>query len=329
MMNIKKTLLFFLVLLAPVNAEERFTVRGELLNFLPSFDQPYYVGDGAFVVSPFLSTSVNAERVKNDPEFDLGLRLIGDCYIDLHGASTVLQGRVSYFNSHFSDTTEAVRLAPIVGFPLASPFLLYRGSAVAETGLKYSAGDLTYGLELSPHPSLHFTVFGGAHYANIECRESFSYIILDSIDGLLTKTKSEFWGIGPEFGFDFTCPILSRPHKHWNLAIVGDLRGALLAAQVSSRFKSSTRFDVISETVFFKNEKLWRVIPSVDLSAGISWAWQSACFTTGIELGYEFLWYQNSIDRITFSDDTLAFGSFDLYSDLSFQGPYLAISIGF
>ena len=174
----------------------------------------------------------------------------------------------------------------------------------------------------------------GLHGAYIKFKEhttsSGTFINNDVVTPLLNNlhNNSQFYGIGPQVGLDYQFLSSSLPCLPGTWAFTVKARGALLAGNTMSDLSYIT-LRTGPTGVRIQNGDLWRVIPTANTDFGINYTFNCECFSATLELGYEFMWYSNCINKITGTDVAFSGDTIDVFNTFSLHGPYLSIWVAF
>lgn len=303
----------------------------ELLLFKPSIDQ------SAFVISSSLNV-VSGEffpdgaRYNNSFCYQPGFRITGLAAIP--GLCNNVEARFSYLDVSHSRSITGPYLFDVIAYPgegaQAPEDTSYNGTASIRDSFVYYGFDTTlnrYTL-CSARDNLQFLI--GLHGAYIQHKTRMTSVGTTGpvgtapVDNLL-KVYSQFWGIGPQIGIDYVYNIPC----YTCFGLVSSVRGALLCSNTQANTHYTTLRTVGTEGVNLKNDTLWRVTPALDARIGGSYERCVCGFDTALEVGYEWIWYHNSVDAIRGIETAFPGDSIDLLSDLSLQGPYVRLSVGF
>lgn len=305
----------------------------ELLYFKPSIE------NSSFAISSIANASggefyPSGKRHHNRANYKPGFRIEGlyelcDC--------NYLDGRFTYFRAGHRDSANGPFLFDTIGFPgegaQAPEDTSYAGAARIHDRYRYYAGDLTFNrLSLCSCADNLYLLFG-LHYANIQHKTHFRSFgtFLDGsvslpVDNLL-NSRSRFWGIGPQIGFDYTYKLpyccLGRFSLHT------DLRAALLCSKSHATFHYSSRRTINTAGVNLDNDHVWHVNPALDARIGGTYNFCFCGYEGALEIGYEWVWYHNGINTITGYDVAFPGDSIDYYSNFSIHGPYLRLGVDF
>ena len=311
----------------------RLTVRSELLYFQPTMDQSYYVisSTNNFFSGNFFP---DGTRHNNTAPYKPGYRV--EALYDLCNGVNEFDFRFTSFTGGHTSSVAGPVLFDTIGYPgdgAQSPEDTFNnGFSKTKGSFKYYAGDATFNrLFLDCFPE-NFTFLFGLHYAYIQFKQNFSSggFFLDH-EALLANSQhltseSHFWGVGPQFGLDY------RYNFEWCDAEVVSVFGNCRAALLCSNTKSNFHYDTLrtgSVGVNIRNEPLIRITPTIDARLGLSYNFCCLSYEANIELGYELVWYSNSIDSIVGLDVAFPGNTIDAFSSLNLQGPFLALSLRF
>lgn len=313
-----------------------FSLQGELLYLKPGVDQSYYVISS---IDNVVEENIfpNGRRHNLDPKYRPAFRI--EALAPFCNTCNNLDLRFTYFNGGNSNTTDGDFLFDTIGYPgngAQDPEdTFYTGIAKFHENFRYYGGDVTINRLVLNGCRDGLALIFGLHYAHIRVNDDFSSsgtrlddIVVIPVSNSLHR-NSQFWGVGPEFGIDYhfmfyPC-LFQRPQT---FSFVANARASLLASHTNAHFHYSTlRTGGIG--VNLSNKPLWRVTPSVDARLGLSYNFCCPCFSLYFEAGYEFIWYSKCVDSITGYDVAFAGDSIDVFSDLSLQGPYIAICMDF
>lgn len=304
-----------------------------LLYFKPTIDQSSYVitstnnrfGDEVFP---------NGRRHLISTKYKPGVRL--ERLIELCNGCNILDLRFTYFNAHQSSSTSGDFLFDTVGYAgdgaQAPEDTTYAGTASIRHHYLYAAADATLNRLVLDFCPDRLSFLFGLHYAYVSFKQTFtslgSFLNDDGSQPVNNqfRQKSSFWGIGPQIGVEYNYPIADV--NDGCLTLNARTRGALLCSGTHTDLHyDSQRTGSVGVNV--KNDKLWRVNPSANAQLGISYA--VCCFgiLTTLELGYEFLWCSQCINKITSYDVAYAGDTLDVLNDLSLQGPFLSLNATF
>jgi hypothetical protein len=303
-------------------------VQVELLFFRPTVDQSAYV----------ISSSNNVfgedlhprgRRHLNDTSYKPGFRV---------EATYVLNYRFTRFAAGYSDSVTGPFLFDTIGFPgngsQAPEDSAYSGTAHIKDQYTYYASDLTYSRLAFDSRADCFELLFGLHFAYIQYESHFRATGTFVDDGVLTAVRnrlsrnSHFWGIGPQLGMKYHYYLSDLSHCLHGLSLNGQARGALLCSKTNTRFAYTTA-RTGSSGVNLHNNSIWRVTPSVDARLSLSYDFHLNSLKGALEIGYEWLWYNKSVNSIVGYDVAFVGDSLDSYSDLSLQAPFLALAFDF
>lgn len=334
----------FLINALPLLAEENegcVDVGFELLYFMPTSDQPYYVissKDNKTADNPF----PNGKRYNNRSSYHLGYRLDGSW--SLCNCLNDLSVRLTYFDGGHTSSISGPFLYDVIGFPgngAEEPEdTFYNGKAKMREEFQYGAIDVAISrIAIGSYLGgclENLKLLAGIHYAYLRHVDKFrstgTFVVTSTnhtLDNHLKRT-SHFWGIGPELGLEYdyklnSCFCSCLPGT---FSLVASGRASLLYSNINGRFDySSTK--TVGAPVYLKNKNQIRVIPQVDARVGLDYSFCFCSLDSHLELGYELILYSNAIDNIVGFDVAYAGHTTDQYSNFSLQGPYLVFSAAF
>lgn len=313
-----------------------FTLCGELLYLKPSIEQ------GSFVIT----SSENAvedeffpsgHRHFNDWNYKPGYRIEG--FVEVCCKPNSLGLRFTYFNGGHSDAISGLFLFDTIGFPGSGAIIpedtAYAGTAHLQDHFRYYAVDATFSrLSLESCFDNLFLIMG-LHYANIRHSRNFNSAgVAPEGEGTepvanFLSSHSKFWGIGPELGIDYALDVSNLICCYGFFAFTLNARAAILCSNTHADYHFSSLRTAETQGVNLDNDHVWRVTPMVDVRLGGRYQLFCLCTNWCIEAGYEWIWYNDSVDHITGLDVAFAGISLDVYDNLNLQGPYLRICAAF
>lgn len=307
------------------------TLQAELLYFKASTDQTAFVSvyPIAYDVSP-LSYVTENERIINDPNFRPGFRLEADWACDCTNQFQVRY--LNLYNGHRKNASGFLLSTMAPGTGVANSGAPFFGTASSKVSTNYNAGDIVWGHGLFNCCDFDLNFLLGLHVASIKYKEHISISIpVEPTLRLITQQEgrwgSNFWGIGPEFGFhaDYRLPWLC------NLSLAADARGALLVGKNNVKFESaitgSGSLAGLRVQTFRNKPDLWGVVPGFDGRLGLNYAWNCGCLQSNLEVGYEMIWYPRAIGKVRLENG--GGNTLDVYSNYSAHGPYAALAVRF
>ncbi len=301
---------FWIACVALVHAGE-FTIEGEALYVHPLVDETYFVRAGNLATN-------EASRIANDltwrPAYRLAL-FYSFCNSTVEIRGTYLDVK---HTKHLSTSVASDFLSPTQGIP--TPFFFTSATASSAIETRFWEVEALFGQCLNGCWGIHY----GLEFADISFRERISFARTVSFASTTLFNKDHFWGVGPELALDLNYCLWSLP-----LYLTGNFRTALLASQSRSSFDQT-----LNGSPYFNanNDKIWRLVPLIDLRLGLASEWNCFCVTTHLEVGYEFYHIHQAIHKVAYHDvhDSVDFsGSEDLYGNFSFHGPYLLLGLRF
>lgn len=310
-------------------------LRGEFLYFKPTIEQSYYAitsTPGSFLGGNFFP---NGKRYNNSPDFRPGVRLEG--IYDLCQGSESLDFRLTYFNTTHSDSVSGNALFDVMGFPGNGAQVpedsIYNGTAKLNDHFRYYAADATFNRFAFKCAPENLNILLGLHYAYIKREGKFTSAGTFNDSGIKfvdnhLKTTSTYWGVGPQIGIDYHYNFNCSSYCPGTVTLFANARGALLCSRTEAKFHYNN-LKTGPFSIDLKNDPLWRVSPTVDAKIGVSYHFACHCWDATLTLGYEFILYNDSVDTIVGVDVAFAGSTVDVFSNLSLQGPFLALGISF
>ncbi len=313
-----KVLLFLLLSLICVEGSATlhpppctFGLQGELLIFKATQEQT----DFATLFNS--DVDLNGKSINNQIGFKPGFRIEAayafDCLHEIHGRFT-----------HFTpDHTKRISgVMNISGTSITDSF-----DAESKLEMNYYNAELLWCRGLYDCPDFDFSWQVGLEYSYFRSTINNFYSPINltgTFFGL--RDRSTFWGLGPEIVLD-----LDYPFSHIGcgaLSICANLRGALLASQT----KFNNTLTTATTSTHFRAPSFWRVTPLFDARLGLNWLLPFKCFTASFEVGYEWLWMHfvanKNFPRVSIGNQ-VTFPTINNFSDVTFQGPYIALSLAF
>lgn len=308
----------------------RFAIQEEVIYFQPLFDNSFIPNPNVNGPFPFTVGAPGA-RKKNKFDYASGYRFAAfyfpNCkswvqevslrftYLPAQHSRKMTSHSSLFIGSESSTTVDAVHdLIDILNV------------LAADHQLDYYAGDLSIHCPIANQCAFSFSVQPGLHYAlmNYENRVHFTAKHDAIFRRASLKERSQTWGIGPQLGFKLNYRLGNR------LSIKGLVNGGLLIARSTVHFRAHATSSTISFPTFHEqNDPLWRVLPFWEGCAALHFSFCVNGYVVGIEAGYEYLSYPDFISRIRSHHEDLPTVVNDLYSNVAFQGPYVALTLGF
>lgn len=311
---------------------ETFSVNGQWLYFSPNSESSYYYAQSD------AAGNVDGQRHANKLDnYHSGYRVgIGytPCECGPYFTTTWSELRANHSDSITS---------PIGVFPTVGPAdLIFAGPAATASAshhFHYFALDSAIGQTFIRQPSFNLSLFGGLHYARLISNDNYAFVGFTDDDGgtaaFAGTEANNFWGIGPQIGFQAQFPI-------WcGLSFFGNTSGALLAGKPDttlSYLSTVTSGAGTTVTPFVaNNDRVWRCVPQVDFELGFCYdfsfsgfGWSQCCngFSGSFEIGYEMLTYFDGLSNTIFPASA-ASASFDNYRNVTMHGLTLGLSLGF
>ncbi len=307
--------LFFCV--TPLTANNpSWSASVEFLYMFPSMDQPYFVIDS-------ISSEPNGERFSNNQPLHPGYRA-ELAYLFCNQVNDV-RLRWTHFPTFCDEKTKSGNeLFPVMFHPI-NPSGGVNGTISIEDCFDFYFLDLVFSQRALCCGPFLFDLVGGLRWGYLDLREQ---VVLQST-GMTrdVKVHSQFWGVGPDIGFDFEYNLC------YGLALHGKADVALLVSRREASYSDSESF------VYAKNEPYCAVVPTSDIRLGINYnkelnfrclaALPTGCGWLNFEIGYEIITFYKGLDRIYFVDDGSLGASFDELMDFTLQGPYFHLGFTF
>jgi hypothetical protein len=188
--------------------------------------------------------------------------------------------------------------------------------ATAHEEFRLKSVDAEAGENLAVGENLSLRLFGGIRYTDMNEHFQAFYFggDFDPTVGARSNSDFGFWGVGPRVGAAGRYPL------PWGFHVFGQAGVSLLVGEQEAEIGYQEPFDV-TEVAFVHRDNGVRVIPAIDMRAGLGWEhgigeWGSL-FVDG---GYEFQNYFNIIERMTWGPEG-ATGAIDTVTgDLGIDG---------
>lgn len=306
-----------------------YRLSGELLFFRPSMEQSAFVITSTenVVGGEFFPSG---ERHFNRIPFKIGFR-VGASLLFCEDSS--LDARITFHDAAARRSIPGDFLFDTYGFPgdgaQAPEDTSYEGIANVQDRFKYCSVDLAYTRSVLTSCMDSLDLIFGLHYARIDHTTNFTSegFFRDS-GGLLPvanamKSHSDFHGIGPELGLDYTYAVTNGFGLNMNS------RGAILCSHVESDFHYATLRTAGTAGANLTNDGIWRVTPSFDTRLAGVFRFCCLAVNAEIQFGYEWVWYGDAVNSIRGIDVAFAGDSIDDYSNFSLHGPFLRLGIVF
>lgn len=317
------------------------------------------VGDTFFVLDADESITderlLSGTRKNNDFDYHSGFRVGGvyafcECGREIRVSYTYLDAR--HHRELESDSHEGNRLWAGTGSnEFTNFFENYLGEAESRNNINYQDFDIVFAQQVYNCCGLDFYVRVGLETAYISNGERYEFESISSVvDGNTTtvterfgdiKRHSKTWGIGPQIGFGFdydlyTCCSSCMPGT---LSINVLSTAGLLANQFRVRnhedidqvvtTTAGTAVTVVETDPVHRdipNQHNWRVIPAFHTKIGLNYQSNCSCGEFGLEIGYEFNSFINSISRPSHFEGA---NGFNRYDDFHAHGLYVSANVRF
>lgn len=319
----------------------RFTLTGGFTYLEPSMNGLDYLATSTYVNSPG-NRNISTQTYQIDPDFDFGYFLgfgyqISDRYD--------IQASWSLLNTENKDSTSLIVgdngvLAQASSGTTVTVLQEDDSLSAASTeNLDYQMADATLGQYHVITDNLNARLFAGIYYAKIHSEVTNNYEIFRTPDTLLLGDEtydSEFWGVGPEVGFDLEYTIYE------GFDVVGHFAAAFLVGELETETLSA--YERASTTDVFidgQTQSETRIVPALNSKLGLSYnrPMSDNKYRFGIEAGYQVAYYFNAVDQMQ-EDISEAINAAPItpsrpivvrhnYSDVGFMGPYLNLSASF
>lgn len=304
----------------------------ELLLFKPTIDQASFViessensiGDEHFP---------SGKRHLNKSTYEPGVRLEAIHYFCCDRAISL---RGTFFDTAAGTSVRGDFLYDTIGFPGSGAQdpedNFYSGAAHIKDNYQYCAVDFTFNRASVCSCIDNLSYMVGLHFARIHHSTRFTSVgeFDDStpVSNHLSS-KSRFWGVGPELGIDYNYALTSEDCFFGAIDLDFNVRGALLCTKTKAFFHYDSRRTAGTVGVNLVNDDLWRVLPFVDARIEADYYFSFKCWDIMLALGYEWIWYADSVDSIRGIDVAFAGDTIDVFSNFSLQGPYIKLVVGF
>ena len=302
-----------------------YTLQGEFLYLHLSFDDTYFVATSDFATG----SSPNGTRLDNNLHLRPGVRLEWAHALCCSGSE--FHVRWTHLNAKRNRTVFAgPRLFPTQGLDI---FSLFGGEISSKIDTHFNSIDGFYQKKIYCCFPLTLGLRLGVQFARFEIRENINAIA--GLEDGGTEAEQDFYlqkmrGLGPELG-------LAADLFVWRGVCKGDLSlnfltwGSLMGAILDSQIKVATN-DIFFENFKSRNQNLWKIVPSWHARIGLNYETCLRLFCCNgmhfiFELGYEITTYRQAISKIRYVNSDLPGTSFNYYSSIDMQGPY--VSIGF
>jgi hypothetical protein len=326
------------------------TVQGEYLFLKPGIGDTWFattntvsVANEVLTAAPLVAES--GTLVNNDLEFSSGFRVgafyaLCECPVEIRGLYTRLtssrQTSLSPQDGLFPSQFYPYHLTANPDADLETTTLLTSSSI----NLTYQRGDALLAHEVYSRPcEMWINAYGGFEVVQIDLQENYLSTFQEGGgDGPNTYKPDfaqDFFAIGPEVGFESKYkPCWPWPCSRFFpdcLAFVSNGSFSLLAARSEP---SSTIFRTVDTTESagsisssLDNDSTWRVSWAAHLQLGVTVERAIACVHSVLEVGYEFDFYSQALDRNNYFHP----GGYvpSTSQDFSLQGLYVSGKISF
>jgi len=311
----------------------QFILRGEYLYFHPLIDQSYFVFEQDAPTTPALAIG---ERHNNHGCYTSGFRV--------EGIFDYCPNELDVRYTRFYHTPR--RSFEAAGFLVPTKGASFFGNAdntnaKSHLHINFNEVEVLF-LKLGFCCPCSINFRAGINYTSIIFREELFFTEPPTPFFTTIKQRTNFWGIGPEFDFNFLYPLSSIIPCWFDcipICLAGDFRGGLLVSRSRAKFfeQDNTAVFTTGVSIDARNDPIYRLVPFWDMRFGFAYECNICCFGLNLEIGYEFLSFHRAIQEIFFTNSgtsptVVTFNnelSFDLYSNLDFHGLYVALGIVF
>ena len=293
----------------------RGVVSAEYLFLKPSVDDPYFVISGVANGD----NVPNGKKIKNDFGFHSGWRLRGR----YHFCDSCFSFDGSYLQLNAQDR-KTVQGSALWGTS-GPPFLLNTvqnepGTASSENTLFYQRVDTLFSQSVNLS-SFAFTFFEGVELAHLSLQQKTDFALV-AVAGEVNN-RSRVWGVGPQFGVEGEYELF------WSACGVTRLKGVATGSLLVASSKQNVKVTQSSVSWSVQDEAVWRMIPAVHARLGVDYTTCICRMPAAIEIGCQFDFYHKALGKEVFTDSTARGAAFVDYLDVSLQGFYASLSIGF
>ncbi len=139
--------------------------------------------------------------------------------------------------------------------------------------------------------------------------------------------KGKTWGVGPQAGFEFDYRICQINRCcPGALTLTGFTSGSILASKTRTENFQNIGIDTVLDV---SDQHTWRLIPAFHARIGLNYGMCFTCFSTALEIGYEFNTYLRGLSRIGFTDESANALCFSDYYNFDLQGLYISAKFTF
>lgn len=284
--------------------------KGEWIYFRPTLDSPYFAAETTSVDD---AIGLNASRrIKNAPHYHSGYRVEGSYTFEEWCSDFVVSWtdlKESYSRNVQGQITSEIT-------PTTNTFF---DSATATSDFHYYSWDVQIRRTLFDSECIDFRGFIGLQFGAVNLKEDYFFARDLPLDQEAILFHRSFRGTGPELGFCLDY------FAGWGFSLKGSaLGGALLARSHFNSF-SNVQQSVNTQTgILF--DPLWRCIPFWDVRLSLAHESCLRGFLVSFEIGYEGLGYIEALPQLNDA------GRIDVdqrlrYSDVCFNGPFIAVAV--
>lgn len=295
-------------------------LQAEFLYLYPSVDDTFFVIDGGL-------DAPTGARINNDFRFHPGFRVGGVYGVDCNQEVQVYYTR---FRETRNKSVSGTELWATIGNPIfTEDFESFIGTATSQLDLLYQQVDALFAQRVWEQCAFNLYFQAGIEYAYLRLNEKDLYQVVGGATGS-ARRHSKLWGVGPQFGFEFDYDLCQfacwMPGK---LSVTGTTRASLLASKARESELDQTTGAGGLVVFNVQDHSTWRVIPSLHARMGLNYVLCFSCFTTSLEVGYEFTSYFRALSRLISADDVSPGTTFTNYYNIDLQGLYVALGVAF
>lgn len=307
-----------LALQTAVYAEGQWIINSQWLFLQPSFDDTYFVSDGINLVGTPSGKRYNndfgfrpAARVKvayGNPECDFYFAVF---YTWLYARKNrTIQGTHLWQQDFYGDN--------ITNF---------KGFATARNQIVYQSVDALFLKSLWNPNCFKFNLVFGAEYAFARLLQVSDYVGPTSF--VKFSRRNRFFGIGPEFGFDFEYRLAQVDwfcpgQINFNFLSLGSILASKTVASQNTHSNNGIR-PFPPEGIF--DQDSWRIVAALHSRCSLSYDLVFSCIRASIEIGYELNTYLNALYKPV--EDNTSESVSNSYRNFNAQGPFGGLNLVF
>lgn len=294
------------------------TVSGDYLYMLPTFDDTYFV-----INSPTSTLFPNGAKENNDFRFNTGYRVGGVLGLD---AGREFQGYYTQLGVDRSKTVTGDFLWATVGQSnLVTVFENYAGTATSNLHLLYQRADGILAQQAFEFECAELFLNFGVEYAYLRLNEDYQYSVTGGAVATIDR-RSKAWGIGPQAGFELDYEFANCCCSPGSIM----LKAVSSVSLLNSRSTHSDVNILSGATLLRTTDKsTWRIIPALHARLSINMESYTCCGVVSLEVGYEFNSYIRGLTRAIYPDDEADSLSWNEYYNFDVQGLFISATLGF